>query len=83
MSFVKCYQGVRKSLGRFPQTKDIIKETSGEPSVRKFFRELFDKIREKSEDEIAKAIVFEVIKYGSPLATIFLTQMVHNLSLNL
>jgi hypothetical protein len=43
--------------------------------VKKIFRELFDKIREKSQDEIAKAIVSEVIKYGSPIAALFLVHI--------
>lgn len=68
----------RKYLGRLPQIKDIIKETPGEPPVKKFFSELFDKIKKQSEDEIAKAIVFAAIKYGS-VAFLFLAEMAHHI----
>ena len=69
----------RKYLGGLPQNKDIINKTPGENKVRNFFAELFKKLREKSEDEIAKTLVSEAIKYGSLTATIFLAYMVHHI----
>jgi hypothetical protein len=71
----------RKYLAGLPQDKDVINKTPGEQKVKKFFTQLFNEIRNKSPEEIAKAILSAAIKYGSQAAMVFLVLMAQHLGL--
>jgi hypothetical protein len=71
-----------KYLGSLPEDKDVIKKTPGESELKKFFIELFDEIKKKSKEEIAKAILSATIKYGSPTAMVYLVEMAHHIGLH-
>jgi hypothetical protein len=72
---------VRKYLGTLvpkvvdqSQTENVINKTQGKAEVKSYFAGLFDKLKEKSQDEIASGLISGAKQYGLS-AIIFLVKM--------
>jgi hypothetical protein len=53
-----------------PQIENVINKTQGKTSVKSYFKELLNKLKEKSQDEIVSGLITGAKRYGPYAITI-------------